>query len=79
MRTRGIDTIVLAGSATPVGIASTAYGARDRDFNLIIVRDACTGGTPAEHALFMDSVFPRLARVRTTDEVIGMMGSGAAG
>jgi ureidoacrylate peracid hydrolase len=79
MRTRGVDTVVLAGSAVPVGIASTAYGARDRDLNLVIVRDACTGGTLAEQQFFMDSVFPRLGRVRTTDEAIEMIRTGTAG
>ena len=78
LRTRGIDTIMLAGSATEVGITSTAYGARDRDFNLIIVRDATTGGDPDDHQFFMERVFPRMARVRTTIEALQMMETGAA-
>src|SRR6266849_2818628 len=41
LRVRGIDTIVLAGGSTDVGIAATAYAARDMDLGLVIVRDAC--------------------------------------
>lgn len=73
LRTRGIDTIVLAGGATEIGIASTAYSARDRDYNLVIVSDACTSANPDCHDMFMRCIFPRIARMRTTSQVIGMM------
>lgn len=73
LRTRGIDTIVLAGGSTEIGIASTAYSARDMDFNLVIVRDACTSPHSDVHEQLMKSVFPRISRLRATDEVIEMM------
>jgi nicotinamidase-related amidase len=73
IRSRKIDTIVLCGGATEIGIASTAYAARDLDFDLVIARDACTSPRTAAHDLLMDVVFPRFARVRTTDEVISMI------
>jgi nicotinamidase-related amidase len=73
LRSRGIDTIVLCGGATEIGIASTAYAARDLDFDLVIVRDACTSARTAAHDMLMESVFPRFARVRTTDEVLSMI------
>ena len=77
LRSRGIDTILLCGGATHIGIASTAYGARDLDFNLVIVRDACSG---LEDNLrqFMERVFPIFARIRTAEEVVDMMRQGAA-
>ena len=70
LRTAGIDTVMLAGGATEVGIASTAYSARDRDFSLIILRDACTSLRPEVMEMFMDKVFPMFARVMTVDEAI---------
>ncbi|MBI2917587.1 MAG: cysteine hydrolase [Chloroflexi bacterium] len=73
LRTRGVDTIVLAGGSTDVGIASTAYSARDHDFNLVIVRDACTATQMDNHDQFMTRIFPRMARVPTTDQVIRMI------
>ena len=76
MRTIGIDTIVLCGGSTHVGIASTAYGARDLDFNLVIVSDCCDDGLEGSQEHFMTRIFPMMARVRTADEVIGMVRSG---
>jgi len=76
LRTRGIDTIVLAGGSTEIGIASTAYSARDMDFNLVIVRDACTSPQMDNHEQFMKRIFPRISRIRTTDEVIEIMKPG---
>ncbi|MCH8199105.1 MAG: isochorismatase family protein, partial [Chloroflexi bacterium] len=77
LRSRGIDTILLCGGSTHIGIASTAYGARDLDFNLVMVRDACSG---LEDNLrqFMERVFPIFARIRSTDDAIDMMRQGAA-
>ncbi|MBI4317013.1 MAG: cysteine hydrolase [Chloroflexi bacterium] len=76
LRTRGIDTIILCGGSTEVGVASTAYSARDRDFQLIIVRDACATSHPDNHDALMYRVFPRMARVRTADQVIEMIRQG---
>jgi nicotinamidase-related amidase len=73
LRSRRIDTMILCGGATEIGIASTAYAARDLDYDLVIVRDACSSPRRVAHDLFMDVVFPRFARVRTTDEVTSMI------
>lgn len=70
LRTAGIDTVMIAGGSTEVGVASTAYSARDRDFNLIILRDACRSRDNAVNDFFMDRVFPIFARVMTVDEAI---------
>jgi nicotinamidase-related amidase len=70
LRTAGLDTIMIAGGSTEVGVASTAYSARDRDFNIIILRDACHSGAPGVDDFFMDRIFPIFARVRTVDQAI---------
>ncbi len=78
LRTRGIDTIVLFGGAIHIGIASTAYSARDLDFNIVVVSDACSG--PDDNLnMFMERIFPIFARIRTADEVVEMFKRGAAG
>jgi ureidoacrylate peracid hydrolase len=74
LRSRGIDTIIISGGAVDVGIASTTYAARDLDYNVIIVRDACSNSHEDSMAAFMDTIFPRMARVRTTDQVLQMLG-----
>ena len=68
--------MVVCGGSVPVGIASTAYGARDLDFNLVFVRDCCSG--PADTtAMYMEKVFPFMGRVRTADQDIAMIEAGA--
>ena len=70
LRTAGIDTIIIAGGATEIGVASTAYSARDRDFNLIMLSDGCRSGRPGVNEFFMEKIFPVFARVMTIDEAI---------
>jgi nicotinamidase-related amidase len=73
LRSRDIDSIIISGGAVDVGVASTVYSARDHDYNIIIVRDACSNSHDDSMAAFMDTIFPRMARVRTTDQVLEMM------
>jgi nicotinamidase-related amidase len=73
LRTAGIDTLMLAGGATEVGIASTAYSARDHGLNIIVLRDACRSTKEGMNDYFMDRIFPIFARVRTVDEAIALM------
>jgi len=77
LRSRNIDTIIISGGAVDVGVASTVYAARDHDYNLIIVRDACSNSHEDSMAAFMNTVFPRMARVRTTDQVLDMIQNNA--
>lgn len=70
LRTAGIDTLMIAGGATEVGVASTVYSARDHDLNLIILSDACRAARPGVDEFFMARVFPIFARVMTVDEAI---------
>jgi nicotinamidase-related amidase len=73
LRARQVDTLLLCGGSTDVGIASTAFAARDYDYNLVIISDACTSPEQDNHAQFMNRIFPRMARVRTTAQVLQML------
>jgi nicotinamidase-related amidase len=73
LRARGIDTVILCGGSTDVGIASTAFAGRDLGYNLVIASDACTSPEADNHAQLMKRIFPRMARVRTTAEILGML------
>jgi nicotinamidase-related amidase len=73
LHSRGIDTLIVCGGAVDVGVASTVYAARDHDYNTIIVRDACSNSYEDSMKVFMDTVFPRMARVRATDQVLEMI------
>ena len=76
LRTRKIDTLIIAGGSTDVGVASTAYTARDLDYNLVIVNDACSSPEHDNHDQFMRRIFPRMARVRTAAQVVEMLQAG---
>ena len=74
LRTRGIDTIIVSGGSTDVGVASTLYSGRDLDYNMIVVSDACgTSHDQRAHDTLMELIFPRMSRVRTTEQVIEMI------
>jgi nicotinamidase-related amidase len=74
LRARGIDTLVISGGSTDVGIASTVYAGRDLDYNMIVVRDACASSHEQQaHDVLMNLIFPRMARVRTTEQTVKMI------
>jgi nicotinamidase-related amidase len=64
LRSRGIDTVVLTGISTNGG-QGTGLG-----FAFVVVEDACSGQDAEEHRFAFERIFPRLARVRTVDEVL---------
>jgi ureidoacrylate peracid hydrolase len=74
LRTRKADTLILVGGSTDVGIAATAFAARDLDYNLVIASDACTSPERDNHEQLMSRIFPRMARVRTSAQVVQMLG-----
>jgi nicotinamidase-related amidase len=74
LRTRAVDTILLIGGSTHVGIAATAYDARDQDLSVVLARDALTG-FPLQREFFLDQVFPRMTRIRTVDEILAALRS----
>ena len=74
LRSRAIDTIIISGGSTDVGVTSTMYSGRDLDYNMIVASDACgTSHDQRAHDMLMEIVFPRMARVRTTEQVLDMI------
>jgi nicotinamidase-related amidase len=76
LRARKIDTLIIAGGSTDVGVASTAYSARDLDYNLVFVSDACSSPEQDNHEQFMHRIFPRMGRVRMAAQVVAMLQTG---
>jgi nicotinamidase-related amidase len=74
LRSRGIDTVIISGGSTDVGVASTVFSGRDMDYNIIVGSDACaTSHDQRAHDTLMELIFPRMSRVRTTDQVLQMI------
>jgi nicotinamidase-related amidase len=70
LRRRGVTTIVLGGIATNYGVESTARDARERGYELLLVEDAMSARSAADHAFAVARIFPRIGRVCSTDDVI---------
>jgi len=70
LRRRGLETIVICGIATELGVESTARDAFERGFGLVFAADAMTGIHAESHADAIERIFPRMGRVRTTDQII---------
>lgn len=74
LRRRGVETVVLGGIATNIGVESTARQGTGLGFAFVIVEDACSTFDAEFHRFAFEKIFPRLARVRKTDEVIASLG-----
>jgi len=72
-RVRGIETMIIAGGSTDVGIASTVFAARDMDYGIVVIRDCCYSARGNNNEFFLDRVFPRMGRVMTADEAVALM------
>ena len=70
LRRRGITTIVLCGIATNYGVESTARDGWERGFEIVFAEDAMTSSPPGAHAFAVETVFPRIGRVRSSQQVI---------
>jgi len=74
LRRRGITTIVLGGIATNYGVESTARDAYERGYNIIFAADAMGSRTKEDHEFAITRIFPRIGRVRQTEEIIKILG-----
>jgi nicotinamidase-related amidase len=75
LRVQQIETLLVVGGSTHVGVASTVYAARDLDYQVVVVRDGCTGHQEPRD-FFLDTVFPRMVQVKTAAEVKDLLRDG---
>ncbi|CAG7632404.1 Isochorismatase family protein YecD [Paenibacillus solanacearum] len=73
LRRRGIETIVLCGISTNIGVEMTAREAFQHHYQQIFAVDAMTAMSAEEHEHTAKYIFPRIGRVRTTDEIVNAM------
>lgn len=73
LRKRGVETVVLGGIATNIGVESTARQGTGLGFGFVVVEDACTGLDADAHRFAFTKIFPRLARVRKSEEVLAAL------
>ncbi|MGE0802188.1 MAG: hydrolase [Lautropia sp.] len=73
LRRRGVDTIVLAGISTHVGVESTARDAFEHGYHQVFVEDAMASPSAEAHANTCKFVFPRIGLIRSTDDVLAAL------
>ena len=73
LKSRGIETVVLTGISTNAGVESTARQGTGLGFAFVLVEDACSSQNAEHHRFAFENIFPRLTRVRTTDEVLSTL------
>jgi nicotinamidase-related amidase len=76
LRERDVQTVVMTGIATTMGVESTARAACDHGFDVVFVADAMSGVTAQEHEHALTVVLPRFGDVVTTDELIDRLSLG---
>ncbi len=69
-RRRGIATMVLCGISTNFGVESTARFAYEYGYQQIFAEDAMAAMSAEEHGLTVTKIFPRIGRVRKTQEIL---------
>lgn len=69
LRRLHVDTIVLAGIATSIGVESTARTAWELSYNLVIAPDACTAPGEGLHDFSITRILPRIARLRASEAI----------
>lgn len=73
LRARGIDTLIVAGTATNICCESTVRDAMMRDFKTFMPFDAVAAPREDAHLAGLRSVAQNFADVRATDDIIAIM------
>lgn len=74
LRSHSINTLVLTGISTSGVVLSTLREAADKDYQLIVLSDACLDVDPEIHRVLMEKLFPRQADVLTVKEWVEALG-----
>jgi nicotinamidase-related amidase len=73
LRDAGITTLILAGLSTSGVVLSTIRDAADRDYELIVLTDACADPAPGVHEFLVEQIFARMAHLTTTDALADLL------
>ena len=76
LRARGIDTVLITGTATNVCCESTARDGFMLNFKTIMLSDGNATATDEAHNAALSALFGRFADVYATDEVIALLAAG---
>ncbi len=77
LHARGIDTVLVAGTATQVCCEATARDACMLNFKTLMIDDACATESDEMHSNSLNAFYQNFGDVQTVDEVIQSMRRGA--
>ena len=69
------DTVIIGGGATNRGVETSVREGFNMDLSMVVVRECCWGGDQAAHEYSLDKAMKMYARVRTLEQLAGMLGS----
>jgi len=70
LRRRRVDTVIVGGFTTNYAIESTVRQAHERGYAQILASDAMAAFSRDEHEHPFRTIFPRIARIRTTADIV---------
>jgi len=73
LRSVGATRLVLSGIATSGVVLSTLREAADRDYELVVLADACFDADEEVHRVLTEKVFPRQADVLTVAQWVSAL------
>ena len=73
LRVLGIDTVIVTGVVTDVCVAQTAREFGDRDFNAIVVEDACASTDNVRHKAALETIAYTFGFVESTEQVLARL------
>jgi ureidoacrylate peracid hydrolase len=77
LQKRGIDTVLITGTATNICCESTARDAQMLNYRVVMVSDGNATRSDAEHNATLSNLFGLFADVMTTDEVVARLSPAA--
>jgi len=78
LKKNGVTQVVVCGVASSAGVESTARFAQELGYNVTLATDAMTDMSPEAHENSITRIFPRFGETGTTEEIVMLIGKGAA-
>lgn len=73
LRSRGIDTLLFAGTKTNICCETAARSAFDMDFKVVMVEDCCAALSDKEHLAALENVIQQFGDVMTSEEILARL------
>lgn len=73
LRSNGIDTILLGGMSTNIGVESCARTAKDRNYHVVVLSDCTFNVDREDHEWTLKKIMPTFARVMSSRQALDLL------